>query len=295
MTEVIETMEAADWAWHPDAGISLNATEALEDGNVLYFPRLTFALSEEESRFLNPGIVEPKAKSLAFNPASGVLKHASGSEAERAAIAAMMNRYAGQTAQFVSTIFPHYAGKLQIGRTSFRPVAITAGNTSIPKDDTLLHIDAFPTSPVGDRRILRIFSNVNLDRQSRHWRLGEPFAGVARTFFPELRKPLPGSAWLMKTMGLTRGYRTAYDQAMLGIHDAMKRDKRYQTEVTQRHFHFRPGSTWIVFTDMVSHAAMSGQHIFEQTFYLPVTAMADEVKSPQRILERMAGRALAAA
>jgi hypothetical protein len=72
----------------------------------------------------------------------------------------------------------------------------------------------------------------------------------------------------------------------------MKRSKDYQRAAPQSEFHFPPGSTWIVFTDAVSHAALAGQHLFEQTFYLPVTAMLDQGKAPLRILERLAARAL---
>ena len=53
------------------------------------------------------------------------------------------------------------------------------------------------------------------------------------------------------------------------------------------------GSTWIVQTDSVSHAALSGQSMFEQTFLLPVEGMLDPARSPLRILERLAGRRLA--
>jgi len=60
----------------------------------------------------------------------------------------------------------------------------------------------------------------------------------------------------------------------------MKSRDDYQREAVQNEFHFPPGSTWIVFTDQVSHAAMGGQHLFEQTFYLPVRAMADENEIP---------------
>ena len=79
---------------------------------------------------------------------------------------------------------------------------------------------------------------------------------------------------------------------MLNLHDIMKADDRYQTRVVYNEFHFPPGSTWLAFTDMTSHAAMGGQHLFEQTFYLPVSAMKNESKSPLRVLERMAARPL---
>ncbi len=41
------------------------------------------------------------------------------------------------------------------------------------------------------------------------------------------------------------------------------------------------------------HAALSGQHAFEQTYLLPVGAMLDEAGSPLRVLERLTGRTLA--
>jgi hypothetical protein len=37
---------------------------------------------------------------------------------------------------------------------------------------------------------------------------------------------------------------------------------------------------------------MSGQHAFEQTFYLPVNKMRDPSLAPLRVLERQLGRAL---
>ena len=82
----------------------------------------------------------------------------------------------------------------------------------------------------------------------------------------------------MSRVGLIRGYRTGYDYAMLQIHNRMKQDSDYQRSVRRLDFHFPPGSTWIVFTDAVSHAALSGQHLFEQTFYLPISAMAEPSK-----------------
>jgi hypothetical protein len=289
MNPPIETLDICEWNPGLPEEASTRYTAALEDGQVLYCPNLAFALSDAELRFLSPSILGDKAKSLAFDPASGLLKHAGSNQR---GIAAMMRRFADAARNLVCATLPHYTTVLEIGRTSFRPVGIEGRATSLAKDDTLLHVDAFPASPVGDRRILRIFSNVNQAGQSRHWRLGQPFADVARRFYPQLSRPLPGSAWALSAVGLTRGYRTEYDHTMLAIHDAMKRANDYQRDVPQSEFHFAPASTWIVFTDMVSHAALSGQHLFEQTFYLPVTAMLDQSKAPLRILERLAARSL---
>jgi hypothetical protein len=140
---------------------------------------------------------------------------------------------------------------------------------------------------------LRVFSNVNPYGKSRHWRLGDRFERTAQHFVAYLPAPLPGAAWVMKAIGATKGYRTRYDHMMLALHDAMKMDSDFQRTTVQNEFHFPPGSTWLVFTDMVAHASMSGQHLFEQTFYVPVRAMADASKAPLRVLERLTGRVLA--
>jgi hypothetical protein len=115
---------------------------------------------------------------------------------------------------------------------------------------------------------------------------------VARRYLPSLHRPLPGSCELLHLLGITKGRRTAYDHFMLQLHDRMKADTKYQAQVEQSTHEFAPGQTWLVYTDQVSHAAMAGQHAFEQTFYLPVAGMAEPTKSPLRVLERLMRREL---
>jgi hypothetical protein len=79
---------------------------------------------------------------------------------------------------------------------------------------------------------------------------------------------------------------------MLQLHDLMKADNAYQRDAPQTAFDFPAGSTWMAFTDQVSHAAMAGQYQLEQTFLLPVDAMVSPERSPLRILERLMKRAL---
>jgi len=161
------------------------------------------------------------------------------------------------------------------------------------KDDTRLHVDAFPSRPNHGERILRVFANVNPDGKPRVWELGEPFEAVAERFGPRVPPQWPGSAWLLARLGITRGVRTPYDHVMLNLHDLAKLDEAYQRASPKTRFEFPAGSAWMCFTDRVMHAALSGQHAFEQTFYLPVAAMRDERLAPLRILERQFDRALA--
>ena len=74
---------------------------------------------------------------------------------------------------------------------------------------------------------------------------------------------------------------------------AVKADADFQTHSPQSAMDFPAGSTWLAFTDQVSHAATAGQYQLEQTFLLPLAAMVDDRRSPLRILERLKGRRLA--
>jgi hypothetical protein len=137
-----------------------------------------------------------------------------------------------------------------------------------------------------------VFTNVNPHGQNRVWHIGEPFAAVAAKFLPELRRSWFGRGKLLSLLGITRGFATEYDYTMLQLHNLMKGDLHYQKNANQREVQFAPGSTWLVCTDQVSHAVLSGQYMFEQTFYLPVNAMDNPQHSPLNILEKMTGRVL---
>jgi 3-deoxy-D-manno-oct-2-ulosonic acid (Kdo) hydroxylase len=293
IAEVLETLDIASWDGPILTNMRGSAIEALEDGRVLYFPRLAFALCTEEAPFLAPEAADASAKNVSFDARADALKHATGSAQDLAAMTAMMRRYSGHALALVRMLLPRYAEALEIGRTSFRPAEIAGRALSPRKDDTRLHIDAFPSTPTGGKRILRVFTNVNPRGEGRHWRLGAPFEDVARAFAGKVSRRIPGSARVLNLIGATKAYRTPYDHMMLNIHDQMKLDDTYQRDAVQNEFSFPAGSTWIAYTDKVSHAATGGQHLFEQTFYLPVHAMADPSKSPLRILERLAGGALA--
>jgi hypothetical protein len=156
-----------------------------------------------------------------------------------------------------------------------------------------LHVDSFPATPSGGRRILRVFTNVNPEGRVRSWRVGDEFAAVATRFADRLRPPLPGVGHALALLRVTKTPRTPYDALMLQLHDRMKEDDEFQKHSAQTAVDFPAGSTWMAFTDHVSHAAMAGQYQLEQTFLVPVAAMTEPDRSPLRVLERLKGRRLA--
>jgi len=289
--EVLEPLEIKCWQGAISPEVAAKATDALEAGKVLYMPQLPFELSSIERRFLSAESLDAKSKNISFRPSTGVLRGTRFQGLERDQLQDMLRRYYTYAYGLLKSLCPAYGDHLNPGFTSFRPVEIAGRVTSWRHDDTRLHVDAFPSRPMQGVRILRVFTNVN-PRAPRVWRVGEPFEQAAAKFVPQIRPPMPGSSSLLSLLQVVKGRRTEYDHFMLGIHDRMKADQDYQAHAPQTQLSLPPGATWACFTDWVPHAVMSGQFLFEQTFYLPITAMQNPQRSPLRVLERLVGHAL---
>lgn len=263
----------------------LKVLQSLESGRVIYLPDLTFKLQPEEQCLLSENILHPKHKNISYDY---LRNHLAGTQsAPMATMCEVMKRFATFTKQLVDQVLPHYSPHLQWGRTSYRPAEILGRKTSKRKDDTRLHVDSFAATPVNGLRIFRVFSNINPHGQPRVWHLGEPFADVLNHFAPRIKPYRPLQAQWLKWLKATKTLRTAYDHFMLQLHDSMKLDDEYQNTVSKQRIDFPSQSTWLVFTDHVSHAAISGQYLLEQTFYLPVSAMQNTQLSPLAALDRI--------
>jgi hypothetical protein len=292
-SDVIENLPIAAWHGPFDAALQRQAVDALEAGRVLLLAELPFRVAPDEMFLLSPRIMGSERKNISLDPASGMVSNTALSGAEAAKLAAMMQRFGDAAEQMLRDLLPGYAPALERARTSFRPAEIAGRDYSPRHDDRLLHVDAFPSRPMRGHRILRLFCNIAPDGAARAWRVGEPFPDFARQFLPRTRGGLPGSAWLLERIGITKGRRSEYDRMMLRLHDTGKLDAAYQSGAPKADVAFAAGTTWLCFTDQVLHAALAGHCALEQTFHLPVAAMAHPERSPLRVLESLAGRALA--
>jgi 3-deoxy-D-manno-octulosonic acid hydroxylase-like protein len=291
--DVLELLPIAGWRGAVAPELQARALASLESGRVLFLPNLGFALEADEAGFLTSSAADNSRKNVSFDPTTGRCGGTALSGADTARLVAMLDRYGRLASLLLQNLLPAYAPFLGRARTSFRPLEVEQRPQSVRHDDRRLHVDAFPTRPVHRRRILRVFSNVAPDGTPRRWNVGEPFEAFVGQFLPRVRPALPGSAAVLELLGITKGRRSRYDRIMLGLHDAVKQDESYQRAAPRTALAFPPGSTWIVFTDQVLHAALAGRFAFEQTFHPPVAAMARPELAPIRVLERLTGRALA--
>jgi len=286
---MLERLPLENWSGPYDADMKARALSALEAGAVLFFPNLAFVLSEAEKRFLDASVSDGKAKNISLDHTTGTMQASALTGEAARELAAMMERFGSLATGLVHELLPYR--NVERARTSFRPVQVKDRHYSKISDDRLLHIDAFPSRPMRGRRILRFFTNV-APHGARHWRVGQPFEDFARIFLPGVGPHLPGKSWLYDKLGVTRGRRSLYDELMLSLHDAGKLDENFQKNSPQQSIDFPPGSSWLVFTDQVLHAALGGEFALEQTFHLDIREMAEPARAPVKVLERLSGRPL---
>jgi hypothetical protein len=167
------------------------------------------------------------------------------------------------------------------------------------KRNDLLHVDAFPSRPTHGGRILRFFVNIN-PVQPRIWNVGEPFHEFlpklmqAQSISPVYRGALARTlAHLAAKVGLPVADRSRYDETMLYLHDWLKENNDFQKNSPQQKLEFAPACAWMVYTDGVPHAVMSGQYALEQTFIIPAEALVTAEVAPVRVLEKVTKQRLA--
>ncbi|MBI3802440.1 MAG: Kdo hydroxylase family protein [Nitrospirae bacterium] len=286
-----------------------NYCRQLEEGNILFFEESPFKLPDEDVSFL---LYRRQTdwgfhKNIAYRPKQDRLTGFDESDAEdRERLHVIMKRYSERVTQFLSELLPPYAGGWRLDFASFRPLEECGRKLRLKARNDLLHVDAFPTRPTGGDRILRLFTNIN-PTEPRVWITSESYPVLARRFAGAPGLPLPrGTASLGhqlqreliqfgRQIGLPLVDRSPYDQFMLRFHHYLKQNQVFQQSCPKEQWVFPPHSTWLLFTDVVSHAVLSGQFALEQTVIVSRKTLLSEEKAPIRVLESLCGERLIAA
>ena len=258
----------------------------LEHGGILFLPNLGFEFAPSEMQFLSPDWSDGKSKNIYLRGNERVIKGAKGNAEELAAMSALIDRYSQSATDLITHLLPSYMPHAKPANTSLRCVEAAGRKTSWRKDDRRLHADAFPSKPTHGERILRVFTNVNPHNKPRVWNVGEPFADMAARFLPKVPRYNRLQATLIHALGITKSLRGEYDHTMLHLHDLAKADADYQANAPQMRFEFPANSTWVVYSDLVLHAVLSGQHMMEQTFHLPPQNLTYPEASPKSRIEQ---------
>jgi hypothetical protein len=279
----------------------------LEHGKILFFSAVPFDLPEGDCQFLlSQKQTESRFhKNISYRPVNDVLRGVADDSPDRQRLHQIMRHFSQEVTQFLRAFLAPYADRYQMDYASFRPLEEQGRDLPTTKRNDLLHFDAFPTRPTHGGRILRIFVNIN-PAAERVWLVGDPFheltprlagnAGLARFASPSASQSI---VYALERISHRVGFpvpdRSPYDRFMLHYHDWLKANTGYQQDGRKTRVSFPPGSVWLVYTDGVPHAVLSGRYALEQTYIIPPSALVAPEAAPVRVLEKLAGKAMAAA
>jgi hypothetical protein len=277
------TYDLKQASWHCDQ---------LERGKVLFFSHVPFEFPQADRAFLlsQKQTGSRFHKNISYRPDKDLLKGMDEDSRDRERMNSIMRDFSASVTNFIAQFLAPYAGKMKLDFASFRPLEEHGRALSLHKRNDLLHVDAFPSRPTHGARILRVFANIN-PSAGRVWNVGEPF----HDFLPKvMRKKRIGPstsrlarvlAHMASKIGLPVPDRSPYDEFMLYLHNWLKENSDFQQNAPKQKLVFPPGSSWMVYTDGLLHAAMSGQYALEQTFIIPRKALVTPQVSPCQVLE----------
>jgi hypothetical protein len=267
-------------------------SDALEGGSIAYFPQSPVALpAEDDLEFFRQELPNRlKRKNISYHPETGTTR---GLDSEDAEMVERVNRVLKQTSDDIATFLGSAAPRLTrnwtVGTCSFRPMQEQGRNLSAHASNELIHVDAGAYGATNGDRILRFFINANPE-EDRVWATKGSFPDLFEEHGERARLGYrnAGPGYLSK--GPLDHLRTGlikfgalgvpvlkvldsspYDRAMRKFHNYMKDTPAFQQqEQGHEEFRFPPFSAWMVYTDMVSHACLSGQHAFVHTSLVPL-------------------------
>lgn len=248
--------------------------EALEGGNILFFPSTPISFPKDEIDFLLKG--------------ENTRLKGDGSEN----LKGISEGYSKRVTAFLSALLSPYANQWKIETAGLSPF----------KKNGLLHLDAFKAFPLHGSRILRFFTNVD-PAKGRKWVTSKGFADLFSEFAEKVKIPSSTGydlksrlerkmkGWL-RTLGLKAAIRSPYDTFMLKLQSYLNANREFQEKCDKDYWDFPPGSSWAFFTDQISHAFPSDECTLTHTLIVPQRALLLPETSPLRILERISGKNL---
>src|SRR5689334_13777772 len=277
----------------------------LEAGDIIFFPETPISIPGSDLEFLigHQQVGGAYHKNIAYRPLEDRI---TGFDAQDPKIAdrlrGIMRRYSDDVIGFLRGFLQPYQARWKVDYASYRPEEEQGRDLALRKRNDLLHTDAFPTRPTHGDRILRFFNNINPQR-TRNWITTDTFdvllekmmagdlnGGGAIELPPSMgrspRKRMLASLGLGALAPSLK--RSPYDEFMMRFHNYLKENSSFQQNCPKQHWEFPPGSSWMVYTDMVSHAVLSGQFALEQTLIISRQVMVAPEKSPYGVLSKFA-------
>ncbi len=269
----------------------------LERGGIIYFPQTPFDISASDREFLLAQKQKDADyhKNIAYRPKEDIVTgFAAKTQLDAQRLHLIMSDYHNQTTNFLRSFLAPYARAWEPDFATFRPIEEKGRKMSLRKRNDLIHVDSFATRPIYGDRILRTFTNIN-PIQNRVWKTSDTFEHLLQTYKNVMAAPAPFKSKNDRQSILTRLYSmlglkavgtSGYDKYMLDFHNFLKENGFFQSNCRKDTWEFPPNSSWMVFTDMVSHSVLSGQYALEQTYIINQDDLVMPEKAPINLIKK---------
>jgi len=279
--------------------------EALERSEVVYFEQSPVPLpSEADLEFLREELPrQHTVKNVSYHPESDSIPRFEASTEIQERTKQILKSHRAEVEAFFRRNAPEWTPGWTVGTSSFRAVEEKGRDLKPRSNNEIVHIDAGAYGATNGNRILRFFINVN-PSVDRVWGTKGSFAELfaSQGAFVEAARGKHGRIRLEKSVGdrlfsgVVRGLSkvypllrvidsSPYDRAMRRIHNYMKDTESFRKDTAgYKEIRFPPFSAWSVFTDGISHSAVSGQFALITTILVPLENMVQPELAPYNVL-----------
>ena len=282
--------------------------DALERGNIVKFTTCPVQLpTDDQLEVLRTELPRAlKRKNVSYHPEADRVTGLDEQSPIADMVYDLLSTHRIRVTEFLEKVMPGLASNMRSGTCSFRPLEEKGRNLKPHASNELVHIDAGAYGATNGDRILRFFVNVNPE-VDRVWATKGSFpslfekygreAGLYEDLSPSLQRGVFGNMRTSLLHGLagvglplaTVLDSSPYDRVMRKFHNYMKDTPEFQQSTeTNQVVSFEPFSSWMVFTDMVSHASLSGQHALVYTALVPLESCRLPELAPFNILRKAA-------
>ncbi|HZF29875.1 MAG TPA: Kdo hydroxylase family protein [Gammaproteobacteria bacterium] len=292
-----------------DAASPQEIEDAMERAEVVFFDRPPVEMpSDADLGFLREGLPrELQVKNISYHPESDSIPRFEAVADVKDRVERILRTHGQRVEQFLRRSVPDFVPKWTLGTTSFRSIEEQGRNLKPRSSNELVHIDAGAYGATNGARILRFFVNIHATRD-RVWGTKGSFnalMGRHRELWDAAKGGKPrvdlGKGPLDKLYTglihvLTQVYplfqvidSSPYDRSMRRIHNHMKENPAFRdSREGYQEIHFPPMSSWMVFTDGISHSVLTGQHALVTTVLIPLANCRIPELSPYQVLGRSA-------
>jgi hypothetical protein len=282
---------------------------AMERAEVVFYEHCPVELPDEaDLEFMRTGLPrELQVKNISYHPESDSIPRFEASPDVKDRIERILRTHGQRVEAFLRRTCPDYVPGWTLGTTSFRSIEEQGRRLKPRSSNELVHVDAGAYGATNGARILRFFVNIHPTRD-RVWGTKGSFQDIM-TRFPALWDAARGgkprvridkgpldklySGFIGALGSLYPLFRvidsSPYDRSMRRIHNYMKENPSFRdSRESYREIHFPPLSSWMVFTDGISHSVLTGQHALVTTVLVPLGNCRDQELTPYRVLARAA-------